>query len=282
MNAHNFAVGAPLNRPQTQQPLTLDALRNYAPAAFAPAPHESRSSRYVYIPTVEIIKGMEQEGFLPFKATQSIARSDERAPFTKHMIRFRRAGDTVSNVGDVVPEIVMVNSHDGSSVYELIAGLYRLACSNGLMVSESELAAIKVRHTGDVVREVVAGSFKLAEHTGEIIEHVNAWRELQLTDGEQHAFADAARTVRFADSEGLVHTPITADQLLRPRRSDDVGNDLWHTFNRVQENVIKGGQVGYVHRRKSTTRAINGIDQDVKLNRALWTLAERMAELKAA
>jgi len=105
------------------------------------------------------------------------------------------------------------------------------------------------------------------------------------------AFAEAAHTVRFADSEGKVSTPITAAQLLQPRRTEDTGTDLWKTFNRVQENTIKGGltaraQDTFDNRgrrqrgRMVSTRQVKGIDQDVKLNRALWQLAERMAELK--
>jgi hypothetical protein len=55
----------------------------------------------------------------------------------------------------------------------------------------------------------------------------------------------------------------------------------------VQENVIAGG-LSAVQRdadgrrvRRVSTRRINGIDQDVRLNRALCSLAEKMAALKA-
>jgi Domain of unknown function (DUF932) len=109
-----------------------------------------------------------------------------------------------------------------------------------------------------------------------------------LTNGEQDAFAQAAHAVRFADSEGKVTTPIMPAQLLEPRRREDVGNDLWRTFNRVQENVIAGG-LSAIQRdasgrrvRRVSTRRINGIDQDVRLNRALWQLAAKLAELKGA
>jgi Domain of unknown function (DUF932) len=112
------------------------------------------------------------------------------------------------------------------------------------------------------------------------------WQNLQPTSGEQNAFAEAAHELRFADLEGKVETPITPAQLLiTPRRSADSGNDLWHTFNRVQENTIRGGITAWGRdannqRRRTTTREVKGIDQDVKLNRALWMLTEKMAELK--
>jgi hypothetical protein len=108
---------------------------------------------------------------------------------------------------------------------------------------------------------------------------------LQLTTDEQKLLADGAATVRFNLAEGA-QSPVSAEQLLRARRYDDTGPNLWSTFNRVQENVMRGGLHGVTRdannrRRNMTTREVNGIDQNLSLNRALWTLAQRMADLKA-
>lgn len=269
--------------------LTLDAVRSIAPSAFAPAPHESRSARYTYIPTSEVITGLMREGFQPFKASQGGSRIEGKREFTKHMIRFRHASALDVQVGDCVPEVVLINSHDGTSAYKLIAGVFRLVCSNGLIVAESTVGSVNVPHKGDVVGQVIEGSFQVIEDSRKAIESTEAWSRLALTDGEQEIFAEAAHTIRFADSEGHVDTPIKPRQLLAPRRSEDTDASLWHTFNRVQENALRGGlsarqprQAGQYRGRRVTTREINGIDQDVRLNRALWTLAEKMAALKAA
>jgi hypothetical protein len=285
---HNFNIGASANRQQV--PLTIDQIARYAPSAMATHAHESRSDRYTYIPTVNVIEGMIKAGFQPFSASQSRSRIEGKTEFTKHMIRFRHP-DTESSlmkVGDVVPEVVLINSHDGTSAYKLIAGMFRLVCSNGLMVSDAEIAAVTVMHKGNILENVVDGSYRLIEDSQKAMGTVRTWTELQLTTGEQSALAEAAHTLRFADAEGKVTTPITAAQLLQPRRAYDQGNDLWKTFNRVQENVIKGG-LSAIQRdengrrmRRVSTRQVKGIDQDVKLNRALWQLAERMQELKAA
>jgi hypothetical protein len=284
---HSFTPGTPANRQQV--PLTLDMVRQYAPSAFATQPHESRSDRYTYIPTVNVIEGMVRAGFQPFSASQSRSRIEGKSEFTKHMIRFRHQDVTASlAVGDVIPEVILVNSHDGTSAYKLIAGMFRLVCSNGLMVADSTTGSISVMHKGNIIAEVIEASNTIIGNSQKALSAATAWSHLQLTDGEQAAFAEAAHTVRFADAEGKVTTPITAAQLLRPRRSEDTGADLWRTFNRVQENVIKGGLHG-VQRdgngrrlRAVSTRQVKGIDQDVKLNRALWTLAERMADIKSA
>src|SRR3546814_20077482 len=66
-----------------------------------------------------------------------------------------------------------------------------------------------------------------------------------------------------------------------PRRFEERKADLWSTFNRVQENFIKGGLSGRAaNGRQQRTRAVQGIDQNLKLNRALWMLAEGMQQLK--
>lgn len=286
MYTHDFTRGARLSRPV--RPMTLEEVREVAPSAFAVQAHESRSDRYAYIPTLDVLRGMEDAGFLPFKATQSKARDITKREYTKHMIRFRASDQTQAlAVGDSLPEIVLVNSHDGSSAYHLMAGIFRLVCSNGLVIAESMIGAVHIRHSGDVVRDVIRASRELIADTPGALERIGQWSQLQLTSGEREAFAGSAHTLRFADAEGQTHTPITPTQLLMPRREADRKADLWSTLNVIQENTIKGGlhavgrdQQG--RRRRTTSRAVNGIDQDVKLNRALWQLAERMAELKGA
>lgn len=272
-----------------QSALTLDAVRLIAPSAFAVQPHESRSSRYAYIPTSEIIAGLDREGFRPFKAAQSITRVAGKAEYTKHMIRFRHA-DAVA-INGTYPEVILLNSHDGSSAYKLIAGLFRLVCTNGL-ISGDRTGEIAVHHKGDIVSNVIEGSMQVIGHARQALDAADSWSRLQLTAGEQHAFAAAAHELRFADAEGKTSTPITPGQLLAPRRREDAAtNLLWTTLNVVQENVIRGGLQGVQYttdertgrrkRRHVTTREVKGIDQDVRLNRALWLLGQKMAELKA-
>ena len=273
-----------INRNQT--PLTLEEIGQRAPSALATRPFDAMSAKYTYVPTLGVIEAMVKAGFQPFNAVQSRTRVAGKGDFTKHLIRFRHSDVGPLVVGDVIPEVVLINSHDGTSAYKLIAGLYRLVCSNGMMVSDAEIDAINITHKGNIVRDVLDGSHRLIADTQRSLGTVREWEKLQLTDGEQHAFAESAHTLRFADSQGKVTTPITPDQLLVPRRREDVGGDLWHTLNRVQENVIVGG-LSAIQRdaegrrvRRVSTRRINGIDQDVRLNRALWQLAQSMAELK--
>ena len=281
---HSFRMTAP---PGTF--LSEDDIHRAAPSVFATAAHESRSAGFAPIPTSQILTGLRKEGFDVVHASQSRSRDASRLDFTKHMIRLRHASQTRGTsraIGDVFPEVVLVNANDGSSSYVMRAGLFRLVCLNGMTVSEKEFQTVRVTHWGDVQGKVIEGSFTVLDESTKALQHAEAWSAISLAPPEQTAFAEAARVLRFGDSDGQVTTPITADQLLRANRQADVGPSLWHTFNRVQENVIKGG-VSALERnsngrqRRVTSRAVTGIDQDQRLNRALWLLAETMAGHKA-
>lgn len=281
--AHDFTIGAQIRR--SQQPLTEDQLRHLAPSVFAESAHDSRSARYAYVATMDILRGLSLEGFEVYSAKQSKARSDDKAGHTKHMLRLRHRSLQVQAVGDSAPEIVLVNSHDGSSSYQMMGGMYRLACNNGLMVPDGVCQTVKVQHSGKILDKVTEGAFEVLDGLTRVVESRDTMRALTLNAGEQHAFARAAALLRFDPEEGAA-LPVTPEQVNRARRMDDKAGDLWTTFNRVQENVVRGGLRGTTldangRRQHRATRAVTGIDQDVKLNRALWTLAEEMRKLKA-
>lgn len=281
-------------------PLTIDQIRRQAPSVFAESAHESRSRRYGYIPTGMVVEGLMQVGFQPFEVSQSHSRDESKQAFTKHMIKFRHPSSLERReikVGDSVPEISLINSHDGSSTYQLFLGIYRFVCTNGMMVSDGAARSIKVQHKGNMVSRVIEGSFEIIQNAPKVMDQIATWSGLYLSKGEQHAFAEVAHQVRFGLPEPNVIEgevvkpaqphPIQPVQLLEPRRYDDRGDSLWHVLNRVQENVIRGGLKGYRQdanipgrTRQISTREVKGIDQNIGINRHLWYLAEKMAELK--
>lgn len=267
--------------------LSNEQIQRIAPSAFAVTPYHAQSSRYAFIPTVNVIDGMRNAGFLPVMAGQSRTRIEDKREFTKHIIRFRAAGSLAQRaiVGDSVLEAVLINSHDGTSAYKLMCGIFRFVCSNGMVVADSLLESINIRHTGNVIREVVEGSQRILENGPRVMDTVQNWKAITLSQPEQKLLAEGAHALRFEEREDG-KPQVSPDMLLRVRRRDDNAADLWSTFNRVQENTLRGTK-GYTldannrHVRVSS-RAVKGIDGCVKLNRALWTLAEKMAELKAA
>lgn len=270
-------------------PLSDEQIMRLAPSAFAVGKHQSRSERYAYIPTSEVIDGLRANGFVPMFAKQGSSRVAGKAQFTKHLIRFRHEGQTAGlpKVGDTHPEVVLVNSHDGTSAYKIMAGLFRLVCLNGMVVADREFANISIPHKGDVTGQVIEGSYTVLSESRKALEAADAWAGVTLSREEQMAMAEAAHTVRFGDADGEADTAIKPEQLLAVRRHADAGRDLWRTANTIQENVIRGGLTAWGHDannrpRRTTTREVRGIDADVRINKALWLLSERMAQIKAA
>lgn len=262
--------------------MTNDQLRRSAPSVFAASPWHAMSDRYGYVPTIEVVDILRDRGFFPVRASQSIARLDDRANFTKHMIRFRHQDflNAPRIVGTEIPEVVLVNSHDGSSAYQFSVGIFRLVCSNGAVVPTGDMGGISVRHSGgrELRDRVIDTTFQIVEDTPKVLGQIDEWKQLALPAPAQQAYAEAAQELVGNDS-------FAADRLLWGRRPgdrpDENGNrDLWTTFQAVQENVMKGDIPGRSKSgRRTRTRPVKSVDRDIKLNKALWTLTARMAEL---
>jgi hypothetical protein len=263
----------------SRAPIEDAQLRAACPAIFAQEAHDSRSARYEYVPTSHVLAGLRAEGWQPFFAAQALPRDLDRLGFAKHMLRLRRQADIGAAEAQ---EIVLVNSHDGSTSYQMFAGLIRFVCTNS-MIAGDKFEEVRVHHKGNIRDQVIEGAYTIAEEFPRLQAGVEGMKALQLTGPEQQVFAEAALVARYGEADA----PVRPEQILRPRRIDDRGASLWQTLNVVQENVIRGGVMAvrrdeHGRTRRASTRPINGIDQNVGMNRALWTLAEGMRALKAA
>ncbi|KFD24849.1 DUF932 domain-containing protein [Yokenella regensburgei] len=259
------------NQIRRDRPLTRDELMQVVPSVFGEDKHASRSDRYCYIPTITLLENLQREGFQPFFACQSRVRDPERREHTKHLLRLRRAGQIN---GQHVPEIIILNSHGGESSFQLLPGIFRQVCTNSLVCGQS-FGEIRVPHRSNVVERVIEGAYEVLDIFDRVEEKREAMESLLLPPPAQHALANAALTYRFGEE----HQPVTATQILTPRRYEDRQNDLWTTYQRLQENLLKGGLSGRTAKgRRTHTRAVNGIDGDIKLNRALWVMAEELQQ----
>ncbi len=274
MLASRFGRGAHSFRSET--PLSDDQLRRYAPSIFAEEAHESRSERYTYIPTSTVLQGLRKEGFEAFMVCQTRVRDEGKRDFTKHMVRMRHA----SQINDKeANEIILLNSHDGTSSYQMLAGMFRFVCSNGLVCGDT-MGDVRVRHKGQIVDNVVEAAYDVMSGFDRVREQRDAMRTIDLKPDEARVFARAALELKY--DPAVQAPPITEEQVIRPRRHADVNSDLWSTFQVTQENLLRGGLVGRNAKgQRRSTREVQGIDQGIKLNRALWTLAEGMRKLKA-
>ncbi len=268
--------------------LTNEQIMLGAPSVFAIAPHHEVSARYGFQPTIDVVDALRSEGWMPVDATQKNVRDSSKRELTTHLLRFRRIDDDI-RVGDSVVELVLKNAHDRSSAFVLHAGIFRMACANGIVIADSTFNKMSVRHGKHIVNDIIEGSYDIIRDVPMIVDHVEGMQSTELSAGERMIFAKTAYTFAHGerDENDLTSDASIVNQMLAPKRHSDSGHDLWTTFNVIQENVIRGGvktvkinDKGRV--RRNTKRAVNNIDKNIKLNKALWEMATHMKNLKAA
>ena len=251
----------------TTRPLSDDDIRRHAPATFATVEHTSRSDRYKFYPTSSVLSAMRENNWFPVMAVQARVKDESRQGFQKHMLRFRR-GENIDHPREQMLEIVLINSHDGSSSYQLHAGVFRMVCSNGLVVAESTVENIRLMHLNFEPLKVIEGSAKILSQVGAVNADIDAMKARRLSSAEASTLAAAAVQARWQDPAEI---PIRPELLLVPRRSADRSDDLWTTFNVVQENLLSGRLFDRTRRRPDgayfkRTRQVNGIDDSVGIN----------------
>lgn len=255
--------------------LSKDEIRKIAPSVFTEkADSRSTSKHYVHIPTEKVIDDMFSLGWGVVDAKQVKARKNQG--YQKHMVVFGN-DDLVVNGKDgdtVMPRILMTNSHDGKNSFQFQAGLYRLVCSNGLVIADAEFANMKIRHMGYDLAELKTVINEIVEKLPLTVECMNKLKAKELSEQEQIEFAKEALATRLSERE---LSNVTSDQildLLEPTRDEDKGDDMWNVFNVIQEKIIHGmfdvyGVSGKVRK----ARKIKNFRQDTKVNQELYQLA---------
>lgn len=258
--------------------LSNEQILRYCPSVFADEKHESRSERYAYISTIEILNSLRHEGFIPTMAMQSGSRIEGKAEFTKHLLRLRQINELGNERSDT-HEIVLVNSHDGTSAYQLMSGVFRTVCTNGLITGDID-ANHKVYHKGNIKDDIIDVAFEIIDESKDIMEKIDTMKSIQLSQPERLLLANYSMMAKYDEEE---ETPFPAEKLLNPRRFEDIKKDLYTTFNVIQENMIKGG-VRTIDKnlKRKTTRAVKSIDNNLKLNKLLWAFTNEMMKIKNA
>lgn len=254
--------------------MTLPQLKAATPAAFAKKPDKRVSERYEFIPTTDMIAALTAAGFVPVGARNQRAYKGSGNDTTgRHVVRFRLAKTAKQALGEVIPEVIVSSSHNGRTRYTMRAGLFRLVCLNGLTVATHNFGEISVKHTKGMLAEVTAAANKIIADAITSVKAVEAMQAVKLNEKEQHAFAKKALGIRFREDKGET-PPVTAEAVLGVRRKEDEGASVWQVFNRVQENLVKGGLVGAAESgRRVQTRQLTSTGRDAQVNYDLWQLA---------
>lgn len=253
--------------------LALDQVRHRAPAVFADAPARRLTPRYRFISTAQVVEALLEAGFEATDARQGRSRSLEASRHARHLVRLRRARETLV-FADAIPEIVLLNAHDGTSAYQLRAGLFRPVCLNGLLARVGDFGFVSVPHRSSVVADVVEASLRIAAQFDALGGTVRMMARRRLSPDEQCALAERALRIRHPHMDRLPHSP---GRLLEARRLADDGESLWQVYNVVQENLMRGGiPYASARGRAMRSRRIAAIREDIRINVALWRAAEAL------
>lgn len=270
MSLRNKAdIGAPITE------LSMQSAKTLAPAIFATKPASYiNTARYHFTPTTEVIDYMKDLGWLLTSAKQSSTKIPLRRDYGTHIVQFQHPELMIKNTEGTVearPTVILLNSHDGSRPINFEMGLFRLVCSNGLVVKDRDFGGFKERHTKYDFQGIKNLIENKVEGLNDVVKKINGWNQVEMKPIDRRKFAEEAiklrtKTDRVAEEYEII-------EVLSPRREADASNSLWHVFNRVQENLIKGGY----QMNNRTARAITNPIADMEINQGLWQVAEAYA-----
>lgn len=261
---------------QELKSISLDSLKSMMPQAFVTKPHSRVSQKYSFIPTHQILTDLDKLGWKIRTIQNPRYKTEGNKLHGKHLVRLFHPELKISRGSDVnFVEIALYNSSNGLSKFRLEIGIFRLVCSNGMVVKSDDFGTINIRHQGysfDALKEAIDG---MVSKLPSVVERINTFSQKQLSDTEMKALAQKAYGLR---NSGRQATEDELTSILAVRRDADQGNNLWVVFNRVQESVMNGGQMFVDARgRVREARPIRSLDKGLKYNQELWALAETFA-----
>jgi len=262
--------------------LSKDEIFKICPVAFEITPtNPDVSDKYLFVNTETIINDLRKLGWIPVSAAQRKNRGKSTI-FSKHMISFQNPDLIIrgKDGDDAYPRIILTNSHDGLQSFRFSVGIFRMVCSNGLVVADEKFSEFKIKHKGytfSELREVVAETIK---DLPKRVDVMNKMRGKQLSESEKQSLALNAMLVRAGIRPGsekaneYQYDLETLEDILEPKRKQDKGEDLWTVFNVVQEKIIKGDFHAALKGAKvRKVRPIQSFEKDLEVNKELFKLA---------
>jgi len=250
-----------------------NALITLPEAALATHASPRASSKYLFIPTTDIVSALADEGWVVNSAVQTKSKSVDRMGYQRHMLRFRPVDpDNQIHVGDSIAELLLDQSHDTSRSYRFGGGVFRLVCGNGMVVCETAFPGLRLNHKGSL-SDIIQASLEVARKLPELGALVSKLKQTHVNEMQRQDFAARAIAVRYGEKK-----PLEPRDILYVRREQDQAEDLWTLFNVVQENIMRGGQIGVLEsgviRRM---QPITGLSSGIGVNERLWELAMEYA-----
>ena len=242
-------------------------------AVFSESPSPKMSDKYVHIQTSNILEQFADYGWEV--ASSNSPRYSKMPEFARHAIRMRHRDFMIAGLDTVIPELVILNSHNGTWALRIMLGMFRMVCSNG-MVAGKLWDGVTLRHyqMKDLEEKIRSVTGSMNDLSGRVMNCVQEWGKVEMPLDQQLDFATKAAEIRWAE-----RPPVEPSLLLEARRDSDKGGDLWKVFNRVQENLTQGGYSGTNSRgSRISVKAIKNVKRDYKYNAQLFELASEFSK----
>ena len=262
--------------------MSKEQLKEVCPLAFASEPtNPNVSGKYLFVNTETVVDDLDKLGWKPVQAAQRKSRGNGTI-FSKHMVAFQNPDIKIKGKDgdDAFPRIIMTNSHDGMQAFKFSVGIYRLVCSNGLVVADEQFSDFKIKHKGYTfaeLRDVITTAVKDLPNKVQVL---NDMKSRILSQEEKNKLALDAMLVRAGIKLGsdkakkFVYDDETIEDILEPKRDEDKGDDLWRVFNVVQEKITQGEFHAALKGAKvRKVRKIKSFEKDLKVNKDLFQLA---------
>jgi hypothetical protein len=268
-------------------PLSVDEIKLLCPSAFTEGlSPEVRSllgvsDKYVHIPTSQVIEDIMKLNWQPIMAQEVKSRNAKKG-FQKHLIKFINY-DLISDNAEEHPELLLTNSHDGSNSFKLDVGIFRLICSNGLVIKSKDFGSLRVRHMGYEFKELELTINEMMVRVPGYIDQIEKMKAKELKRTHMLEFAKRAALLRFTNvNEDTISEIIDMEEFVKAVRIEDEGNKLWNVFNCIQEKVIQGKFEYKLGSKERKARPVKGFVQQLKLNQEMWELADTYMETEDA
>ena len=259
--------------------LTPDQIAEKAPQVYTEAPSENVSSKYTFLPTYQIVDDMAKLGWQVADAKTMKSKNATQKKYGKHIVMFFHPDIYIKDAQggiEAYPQIMIQNNHRGWGRFKFEIGIFRLVCTNGLVIKSQDYGTFEMRHLGYSFEELKELVEKAIAVLPQVVEKINTLSSREMTEQEMRKFAEKAIQARFGE-EKLVDASEIA-QVLEATRDADKGNNLWVVMNRVQEHLVRGGFTSVTEDKKERkVRKITNMLKDVELNQKLWELTEEFA-----
>jgi hypothetical protein len=269
--------------------LTKEELERKCPMAFKDTPtNPNLSQKYIHANTSTVIDDLEKLGWFPTEANQCRNTKKSSGIRIFHMIAFQnpkikitKTNDDGDIIVDAYPRIILTNSHDGHNAFKFMLGIFRMVCSNGLVVCDDQMVNMTIRHTNYSFEELRMVVKNAIEFVPNIVNTMNEMQNISLNDEQKREIAAEVVKIRkgININDNYVVDKTVIEDILTPVRNEDKGDDLWTVFNICQEKLIKGGFFNKTQKNKMRrVKSITSIKKNMDYNQRLWLSASKYLE----